>query len=172
MCDERHCAGGAPRSRGRLGRLMCLAAGVWLVWTAVAVGRADDPRSQTVTILAIRATRSNKEVSPELRSIAKALRRQFRYTGYKLVRRHVARTNMGKATTADLGQGFKAAVTPLKRDKSRVELRLKVTQREGRKDKTRLDTTVKLPAGRYYLVGGWKYAPDSDDVLIVAVAVR
>ena len=172
MCNERHCTGGATRGRGGPGRLMRLVAVLWLAWTAVAVGQADDPRSQTVTVLAIRATRSNKEVSPELRSIAKALRRQFRYTGYKLVRRHVARTRMGRAVTADLGQRFKAAVTPLKRDKSRVELRLKVTQREGRKDKTRLDTTVKLPAGRYYLVGGWKYAPDSEDVLIVAVAVR
>ena len=161
---------GTPAPEGRRWGLLTLCVLCWLA--GVARGWAAEPRSQIVTVLAIRATRDNKEVSPELRSIAKALRRQFRYTGYKLVRKHTARTPIGKATTADLGNGFKALVTPTKRDKSRVELRLKVTQREGRKDRIRLDTTVRLPPGRYYLVGGWKYAAGSDDVLIVAVAAR
>ncbi len=162
MCTQRS----LPRvSRNAMRLMLCLLVGA-------VTQAAEAPRTQTVTVLAIRATRSNSEVSPELRSIARALRRQFRYTGYQLVRKHTARTAMGKPVVAELGHGFRAVVKPLRRDKSRIELQLKITRKEGKKDRTRLDTKVKLPPGQYYLVGGWKYASDSDDVLIVAVAVR
>jgi len=139
-----------------------------------AAGLGDDKQGQSydISVWAIRATKSNSEVSPELKPIAKELRKRFNYTGFKLERKKTGQVGTGKAYVADLIAGFKAQVTPLERTGGRVKMKIEVSKREGNKQKPLLNTTVTLNRGRFHLQGGWKIDPRSGDVLIVAVSAR
>jgi hypothetical protein len=135
---------------------------------------ADDRKEQKfdVSVWAIRATKSNSEVSPELRPIAKELRKRFKYTGFKLERKRTGKVGTGKALSVDLVAGFKAKVTPVERQGSRVKLKIEVSRRQGKKERPLLNTVVTLNRGRFHLQGGWKIEQKTDDVLIVAVSAR
>ena len=134
-----------------------LAAAVCAVF-ANALAAGDDKKGQSydVSAWAIRASKSNNEVSPELKPIVKDLKKRFNYTGFKLERKKQSKTSEGKALSIDLTAGFKAQVTPLERKGNRVKL----------------NTTVGLDRGRFHLQGGWKIDSKSADVLIVAVSAR
>ncbi len=125
-----------------------------------------------VTVWAIRATRSNKTVSPELRSIARELRKRFKYTGFVLEKKKSAKVAAGRRLDADLIGTYRARVTPVGRKNGRVTLKLEVLRREGKKDKRLVGTTVTIRQGRSQLLGGWRVEPKRDDVLIIAVSAR
>jgi hypothetical protein len=136
--------------------------------------RADDKHKYDVSVLGIRATTKNSEVSAELRPIAEQLKKQFRYTGFKLERRQDGKVDQAKTFTATLVAGYKVKVTPAERKDHKIALTVEVTRREDERERRLLRTTVKLNSGKYYLQGGsgWKVDPKSEDVLIVAVSAR
>ena len=140
--------------------------------TESAAGQKQGAPTYDATVWAILATKSNSEVSPELKPIAAQLRKQFNYTGFKLERKKASSVGEGKTFAADLIAGFKAKVTPLERKGDRIKLKVEVTKREGRKEKPQLSTTVTLSRGKLHLQGGWKIDSKSGDVLIVAVSAR
>jgi len=130
--------------------------------------RAQDSgrKSAEVQVWAIRATSKNSEISPELRAIAEQLKRQFRYTGFKLERRAAGKTDIGKAVETALIDGYRARVTPRKHDGQRVTLQIEVLK-DG---KPHYSATVTIEAGKFQLQGGWEL--EDADALIVAVAAR
>lgn len=136
--------------------------------------RAEDKPKHDVSVLAIRATTNNTEVSPELRPIAEQLRKETKYTGFKLERKQDGEVEQGKTFTASLVAGYKVKVTPAERKDSKIALMVEVTKQEDKQERRLLRTTVKLNSGKYYLQGGsgWKVDPKSEDVLIVAVSAR
>ena len=162
-----HCLLGTRDFRGMLVALACLV----LVSSS---SRAQDKPKYDASVLAIRATTKNNEVSPELRPIANQLKKQFKYTGFKLERRQTGQVDQGKTFTATLVADYKVKVTPAERKDSKIALMVEVTRQEGEQERRLLRTTVKLKSGRYYLQGGsgWKVDPKSEDVLIVAVSAR
>lgn len=147
---------------------------VVFVTLLVEVAAAQQKKSPTyeVSVWAIRATKSNSEVSPELKPIVKDLRKQGKYTGFKLERKKTGKVSEGKTFTADLVAGFKAKVTPVERKGGRLRLKIEIARREGKKERQLLSTTVTLSRGKFHLQGGWKIAPKSEDALIVAVSAR
>ncbi|GEM_PF-1292586 len=144
---------------------------MWLAPPALAGPKPKSARYE-VTVWAIRATRANKTVSPELRTIAKELRKRFKYTGFTLEKKKTAKVAAGRRMDAQLIGRYRLRVTPTARKKGRVTLRLEVYRREGKKDKRLVGTTVTIRAGRSQLLGGWRIEPGRDDVLIIAVSAR
>ena len=136
--------------------------------------RAQDKKKCDVSVLGIRATAKNSEVSAELRPIADQLKKQFKYTGFKLERKQSGKVDQGKTFSATLVAGYKVKVTPIERKDSRIALKVEVTKQEGKQERRLLRTTVKLKSGKYYLQGGsgWNLDSKGDDVLIVAVSAR
>ncbi|MBW7904579.1 MAG: hypothetical protein LC135_08185 [Phycisphaerae bacterium] len=121
-----------------------------------------------VTVLAIRATKSNNDVSPELRDIAAQLRKQFQYTGFKLEQRRAGRTALEKVHTATLIGPYSAEITPTAASERTVQLKCQLLRRDADGKKTAvLRSTVTVEKGRYQLFGGPSLG--DGDVLIMAV---
>jgi len=139
-----------------------------LIATAPAARAQEDKKpTYDVKVLGIRATNSNKEVSKELKSIAAALRKQFKYTGFKLVKQGGGKVEEGKSSETSLIDGYKVKVTPLSRTDKRVTLKLEGFRTEREKDVPKWKTTVTIDRGRYQLQ---HVSLEGGDGLIVAVA--
>lgn len=148
---------------------------VALLFTVTLMAAAgDSPRgpvagkTTNVQVWGIRATTKNKEVSPELKSIADQLRKQFKYTGFKLEKRAAGTTEQDKAFKTALFAGYEASVTPKENDGKRVKLQIQV--QKDKETKPKIDTTVSINAGEWQLSGGWDV--DGGDALIVGVSAR
>lgn len=127
---------------------------------------ADDRQSAAIQVWAIRATTKNKDISPELRGIADKLKKQFKYTGFKLERKATGTVAIGKAFTTGLIGDYQAKITPKRNDGKRVQLQVEVIKGESRV----FNATVTLPAGQFQLAGGWSLG--GGDALIMAVSAR
>jgi hypothetical protein len=147
------------------GTLLVALLGVGGAQRAFAGGQTVD-----LQVWTIRATTKNNDISSELRGIAEQLKKQFKYTGFKLEKRGGGQAEMDKRFTTSLIGGFEANVTPKRRDSSRVQLQVEVLKVEGKKKTRMLNATVTLTVGKFQLFGGWKL--DNTDALIVAVSGR
>jgi len=125
---------------------------------------ADDVE---VAILAIRATKANNDVSPELKDIAEQLKKQFNYTGFKVERRTVKKSALSAAVSADLIGPYLVEVTPTARGEKDVTLKVELLQKQGEKKSRVLNSTVTVRNGKYQFFGGQNL--DGGDVLITAV---
>lgn len=134
-----------------------------------AAGQEPRAASADVTVLVIRATKDNNEVSRELESIAAQLRRQYKLTGYKLVKRETGAVG-DKPFSASLPNDYRIRILSAKREGKRVTLKVEVTRKRGDKEERKLDTTFTLDAGKYQLVGGWPFAEKGEDVLILGIS--
>lgn len=152
--------------RRRRGALIVLAAALSSAASAVAAEKA------AVMVWAIQATKSNDKISPELKPIAKQLKRQVKFTGYRVVKKVSGSVEFGKPHRASLVGGYKAELTPLSQSKGRIKLRAKITERVGKKEVQRVNTSFTIPKGKFQLVGGWKFPGKPDDVLILAISAR
>ena len=127
--------------------------------------KPDDAKVE-FQVLAIRATTRNKDISPELREIADALKKQFKFTGYKLEKRSNGSAELKSTYKAPLVGTYEARLTPQKVEDKRVTIEIEIYSGEERK----LKTTATLDAGKSQLLGGYKL--DGGDELIVAVSSR
>ena len=66
-------------------RLLPLALTIGLLGTSAGLAQdKGDKKSTDIQVWAIRATTKNKDISPELKRIAEELKKQFKFTGFKL----------------------------------------------------------------------------------------
>jgi len=140
---------------------------VWF-WPVAASAQPKQPAD--VQVWAIRATTRNSEISPELRDLAEALKKQFKYTGFKLEKRTGGRVALGQAYSTELLDGYKAAVTPKERTDAKIQLQVVVTRREGDQDKPVCNMTYAVEIGSFLPVGCGSLA--GGDYLIVAIRAR
>lgn len=138
-------------------------AAIALATPMVALAAADDV---AVEVWVIQATKKNSEISPELKNIAGALKDQFKFTGYRLLKKSSDRVAVGKAFKTDLAAGYRAEVTPREKPTDSAKLSIAVFKQDDKK----LSTTVTVEKGKFQLLGGWKI--EGDDALIVAVTAR
>lgn len=131
-----------------------------------AAGAADDKKSADIQVWAIRATTKNKEISPELKDIADTLKKQFKYTGFKLEKRATGKADIDKPFSTSLVGSYQARITPRKNDGRKIQMHVEVLK--GKESK--YNATVTLDAGKFQLQGGWEL--EGGDVLIVAVSGR
>ncbi|MFQ5462796.1 MAG: hypothetical protein ACE5E5_09240 [Phycisphaerae bacterium] len=131
-------------------------------------GRAT--AAPTVSVWAIRATHGGHEISKQLRPLAKALKKSFNFTGYRLVNKSAKPLGGGKATAFDLVKGYRATITPAGSEGGRIKLKIVVLQHKNKAYVKKLATTVALRPGKYQLLGGWQLP--GGDVLIIAVSAR
>lgn len=144
-------------------------AGVLLLWLGAAAAAADDFQ---VEAWAIRASKTDATVSPELKPILADLKRVgSAYKGFKLERRAAGKVETGKKYDGRLIDNYTASITPQSRSGKRVEMKVLISQRVGRRDVKKLDTTVAVNSGAMQLVGGWKIS-GGDDLLIIGVRAR
>lgn len=162
----------APHRRPIAFLAIALLVGGMAVAPAAAQGRGDQAgETFEVSVRAIRATKSNNDISPQLRPIARQLQAQFKYTGFRQISEKSGRVPANREFTADLGSGYTAKVTPISRQGRRVQLRIEVTHRKGDKEARLLNTTITSDAGTFSLQGGWKL-DGGEDVLIIATSAR
>jgi hypothetical protein len=138
-----------------------------LAATTVCVAQpAQERKSADIQVWAIRATTKNKEISPELRDLAEKLKKEFKFTGFKLEQRSSGNAAIGKAYSTSLPGGYRANVTPKSNDGRRVQLQVEVFHGKDRK----LNATVTVRSGQFQLFGGLSL--DGGDQLILAVSGR
>ncbi|HEY3243964.1 MAG TPA: hypothetical protein VGM03_11505 [Phycisphaerae bacterium] len=144
-----------------------------LLTLAAAATRADD-KSDSVTfqIWSIRATHSDKEISKELEKLADALKKTFKYTGYKLLKTDKTSAELNKSVTSTLPGPYKLTLTPQKRADEKITYKLQITERKGDKDVEKLNTTVAITPERFQLTGGSAYKLEGGDDLIIAISVK
>jgi hypothetical protein len=149
-------------------RQMCAGLGPLLLLLAVGVGDAvaQEHKSTELQVWTIRATTKNKEISPDLRSLADKLKQQFKYTGFKLEARNKGSATADKPYRVDLTGGYAVTVTPKKNDGKKVTLQIEVVKDK----KTVSSVNVTVEAEKFQLQGGW--ALDGGDALIIAVSAR
>ena len=121
-----------------------------------------------VEVWEIRATRSNKDISRELQPIAAQLKRQFKYTGFKLVKVSRGSADIKETHVARLASGYSARITPLALSGDRIQLAVEVK----RLLKKRVNAKITINKGGMQLFGGWDYPGSKDDVMIVGVRAR
>jgi len=141
-----------------------------VIWATPFALQAQQPGSKTydVRVLGIRATNSNKDVSPELKPLLPTLKK-LGYTGFKLVKKGGGRVVEGKSCTTTLIEGYKVRVTPLSRTGKRVKLKTEGFKRQGKKDVPKWNTTVTIDRGRYHLQ---VQKLSGGDGLVIAVTAR
>lgn len=149
---------------GLLGLVLCAPAGAWA---------ADEDTD--LEVWAVRATKKNKDVSKELKDLARLLEKQFKYTGFKLEKKAAQRVGLGKAFRSDLLENYQVSVTPQERSERRVKLEVvvarKVKDKDGKeKAETVLKTTLTTQAGPFVPVGCGSLA--NGDYLILLVRAR
>ncbi len=146
-------------------RLLVLLASACAV-TTLAQDRSKSPRkSVQVRVMAIRATRSNSEISPALRELADTLKRQFKFTGFKLEANRSQTTEIGKTFSTALIGGYSANVTPKSIQDRRVTLQVQVLK--GTDSKSKVDQTMNLGETILYI-----FPLAGEDQLIVGVSAR
>ena len=146
-------------------RFLALALTIGLLGASAAMAQdKGDKKTTDIQVWAIRATTKNKDISPELKRIAEELKKQFKFTGFKLEKSATDSKEIGKAYTTLLIGGYTANVTPQKTAGKRITLEVEVLKGKERK----LKTTVTLTAGKFQLLGGLDL--DGGDALIVAVS--
>ncbi|MFH1747549.1 MAG: hypothetical protein ABIG44_10945 [Planctomycetota bacterium] len=127
---------------------------------------AGDSDPADMEIWSIRATTKNTVISPELKGLAEALKKQFKYTGFKLEKRSTGRSDLGKPFSADLLGGYKATVTPKSRSGKKITLQVVATKG----GKNIISTTYTTDVGKLFPLG---IGPlDGGDYLIIAVRAR
>jgi len=151
----------------RLRQCVAAALVMGLAGSVVCVGQQKPERKSTdIQVWAIRATTKNKEISKELRELADKLKRDFKFTGFKLEQRASGSAAIGKAYSTSLTGGYQANVTPKSNDGKQVKLQVEVLKGKDSK----LNTTVTVKAGQFQLLGGMSL--DGGDQLIVAVSAK
>jgi hypothetical protein len=103
-----------------------LAAACLLVVSIASPALAGDEIDVQVT--AIRGTNSDSTVSPELKSVEAELKKQFKVTGFKHLRRSNGKASDGKPFVAELVETYKATVTAVERKDKRITLKLDITK--------------------------------------------
>ncbi len=137
--------------------------------------KEKDRQVVEVEVWAIRATTKNSDISKELEDLAKVLKKQFKYTGFKQEKTASKKdVSLGKDFSTDLIGNYKVAITPkeLKEEskQKRIKLDVAITRHEGKEDKKVLNTTVTIEAGALLPIG---CGPLEDgDYLIIAVRAR
>ncbi len=125
-------------------------------------------KTTTMQVLSIRATTQNKDVSPELKTIADQLKKQFKYTGFKLESKTSKSAATGATASATLTGDYHVQLTPKSNDGKHIQLRIQIFK--GKDKKPKLDTTVTLKPKKSQLIGGPSLG--NGDVLILAVSAR
>lgn len=123
-----------------------------------------------IQVLAIRATTKNTVISPELRELAEALKKQFKFTGFSLERKARGRVKLDEPFKTGLIGGYRAEITPKAHDGQRVTLALAVYEEAEKDPKPRLKLTFTIPVKKFHLSGGFSLG--SGDALILAVSAR
>lgn len=147
---------------------------------AVPSALAGDDAKFDVKMMSIRATKSDSEVSPELKSLADQLKKETKLTGFKLEKSGGGSTEKNKDATLDTGKGYRVKVTPIEKKDDRVTLQVEIFKRGGKgkdkdkdtgKERSIINTKVTLDSGKTQL---WALDyPDSDaDKLIIAVRAK
>lgn len=150
-------------------RAALLAAACAAILAAPAVAAAAD--TAAVQVWAIRATKRNSDISPELKDMADALKKDFKYTGYKLEKKAGGSVEVGKSLKKELIGDYLVTVEPSEKSADKVTLKLTVLEKQKDKtEKRRFSTTLKLTKGKAQLVGRWDL--DNGDVLILAVSAK
>lgn len=136
--------------------------------------RAADEGAE-LEVWAVRATKKNKDVSSELKDLARLLEKQFKYTGFKLEKKAAKRVDLGKAFQGDLLEDYQVSVTPQERSERRIKLEVVVTRKVKDKDgkpkaETVLKTTLTTQVGPFVPVGCGSLK--DGDYLILLVRAR
>ncbi len=131
---------------------------------------AEDKGPVTVQVWTIRATKSNDKISKKLQPMAKALEKDFRFTGYQLTGTDSRKMSINQGREFKLLGPYNMTIKPQKRRYAHSTLKIVVTAKKGKKKVPKLNSTVRLKPGKFQLMGGWKLG--GGDVLIVAVSAK
>jgi hypothetical protein len=139
-----------------------------LAAVAVCVGqqKKEERKSAEIQVWSIRATTKNKEISPELRELAEKLKKEFKFTGFKLEEKASGSASIDETYSTKLPGGYQANVMPKSIEGKKVQLAIEILKGKDSKVKSK----VTIAAGQFQLFGGLSL--DHGDQLIVAVSAK
>lgn len=129
-------------------------------------GKAPTEQAQGKVDLEVRVVRAShgKSVDAELRPLMKQLT-FTRFTGFELLAHYPASLAVGGDATFSLVGDRKLKVNLIERDAKRAKIRIRLFN--SKKEKV-LDTTVSIPRGKSFVIGGPKL---KDGALVLPVTV-
>lgn len=139
---------------------------------------ADDKTS--IQILSVKATKSNKEVPDELKSLASTLKDRTGCTGFKIEKTKSGSAKDGDSISTALVGGYGAEVTAVDSKRGRVTLQVKITEKSTTKDdkgkektvtKTVLNSKITIDAGSAQIFT-FGYPGSGDEKLVVVVSAK
>lgn len=130
----------------------------------------------TCTVLEIQASNQGKGIDNALKPLAKKFKKPpfSSWNTFKLLKRHKKVAQQMKALSIKLVPGstlsllFRSA-TSSKKKKDRLRLTFTIDDKNG---KRKLESTMNLDSGDYYLVGGDSLSEDSVYILATACSVK
>ncbi len=146
--------------------LLLTAVGLLVCGQVAAPARADDKRSTVqFQVLGIRATKKNSEVSPELKRLAELLKKRYKYTGFKLVKRVSESVRLNKTLTVAMIDSCTVKITPQSRKDKQVRMIVEI--QKGSKKVLRITATGESGRTQFYAAD-----LDNGDALIIAITPR
>lgn len=139
---------------------------------------ADDKTS--IQILSVKATKANKDLPDELKSLGSTLRDKTGCTGFKVERTKSGSAKAGESVSTPLVGGYSAEVTAVESSKGRVTLQVKISEKSTGKDdkgkektttKTVLNSKITINAGSAQIFT-FGYPGSSDEKLVVVVSAK
>lgn len=152
-------------NRVRMGLVVALA----LSWLSTPTSAVTQQDGVEVQVWSIRATNKNDDVSPELKPLAEALKKTFKFKGYKLVKSETQSVT-AQATRFKLPASYYMDVTYQQRTNGKIKLKCEVIHREDDKELKKLSTVIAVKPEKFQLFGGWTF--EDEDVLIIALSAK
>jgi hypothetical protein len=154
---------------------LAIATGAALAALAALATPAEAQQHADCAVLEIKASNDGKGVDPALRPLEKKLKRPpfSAWKSFKLLKRHAKKVARMKELNLALVSGGRMSL--LYRDassdsKSKTRLRLSLTL-DDKDGKRKLDLTIKLDSGDYYLIGGDSLEDGSTYILATSCKV-
>lgn len=134
----------------------------------------------SIQVLAVKATRANKDVPEELKSLAATLKDRTGCTGFKVEKSKSGSVKEGESVSTALVGQYSAEVKAIESKKGRVTLQVAISEKTRTKDdkgkvktvtKTVLNSKITIDAGSAQLFS-FAYPGASDEKLVVVVSAK
>jgi hypothetical protein len=132
----------------------------------------DAPPSASVTVLAIRAAKEDREhMDPALAALADDLKKTAsQFNAFRLLMQVPRSIAMADSQDLPLVEGYLLRVKHVGAAEETIELVIAMVRtEEGGKAREVFSTTLRLKKGKYMLLGGWKL---KEGTLLTAISAR
>jgi hypothetical protein len=141
---------------------------VFSLGSAIYAQPSDSSGDVRIVVYMIEASDGVPGVDPQIKEIIKDLKRELRYSTYKLVSKVPKKIRIGSSEGINLPDSRKLLLYAQGYENGRVKLRVKVTEKSGRgPERSVLNTEFRIVRGGTIIIGPYNYR---EGKLILAIS--